>query len=248
MWTILLSALIQPLSGQSENRISCVAFVSGDSIMLRWVPVSLPVWQSGLEHGYIIKKYIISRGGEYITDGLSNGKLLTPSPVRHAAAEQFDLLASSDPRVGVVQEAIYGSDFRQPEDNFAAFRKSYEELEVRLGFALFMCDMSYKIADAAGLYFSDKGIMSGERYVYSISLANTPDEIKVDPAVIVVDADERTVLPAVTDIQAIFIDSAARFRWPVYFFKGVYSAYVIEKSIDGNEFKPISELPLVNFS
>lgn len=245
---IVLSILITPLSAQSENRISCVAFVKDDSIMIRWVPASLPVWQSGIEHGYIIKKYTISRAGEFITDGLSNGKLVTPSPVRHTSSEKFDLLASSDSRASVVQEAIFGSDFLQPSDNFTAFRKSYEELEVRLGFALFMCDMSHVIANAAGLYYCDKEIIKGERYVYSISLANTPDGIQVEPAVIVVDADELTSLPPVTDIQAIFLDRTVKFRWPVTFFKGVYSAYVIEKSIDGKEFSPVTELPLVNIS
>lgn len=248
MGILILSALISPLTAQGENRILCVAFVKEDSIMLRWVPTSLPVWQSGIEHGYIIKKYTISRAGEFITDGLSNGKLLNPSPIRPASADHFDLLATSDIRASVVQEAIYGSDFRQNADNFTSFMKSYEEFEMRLGFALFMCDMSSGIADAAGLYFSDTGILRGERYVYSISLANTPDDIQVELAVIVVDADELTQLPIVTDIQAIFLDRTVKFRWPVYSYKGIYSAYIVEKSNNGKDFKTISELPLVNLS
>ena len=247
---VLFSLTAGLANGQEDNRISCVGLVRGDSVVLRWVPASVPVFQTGIKYGYVVKRYTIARDGVFIPDGLRNGRLLTDAPVKPADNEAFDALALTDERASVVQEAIYGTDFQQSVtgDDFAAFMKAYEELEVRLGFALFMCDMSPAVARAAGLQFTDRHVIKGERYAYSISMANIPDGMNLDPAVIVVDASESTELPPVIDVLAIFTDKAVRFRWPVMLHKGIYSAYIVEKSLNGKAFESVSGLPLVNFS
>ena len=241
-------APIRQLAAQGDDRISCVSLVRKDTIILRWVPASIPVWQSGINHGYIIKRYTIARDGQFIADALSNGKILTTSPVRPAGTGYFDKLAASDSRAAVVEEAIYNAEPLSPDENFGSFIRKFEDTEVRLGFALFMCDLSQKIAEAAGLLFTDTHISAGERYVYSVSLVNTPEGISVEPAVLVVDAGEITLLPQVEDIQAVFLDRAVKFRWPLTIYKGVYTAFIIEKSADGKNYNAVSELPLVNFS
>ncbi len=248
--TAISGFLVNPLSAQPDNKISCVALVKKDSVILRWVPASVPVWQTGIRYGYIVKRYTIAREGVFVPDGLNQGELLTKAPLRPVSNETFDSLSLSDTRAAVVQEAVYSTDFQQNNgsDDFMTFMKTYEELEVRLGFALFMCDMSPVIAKAAGLQFIDLNIIEGERYAYSISLANIPDGMQVETAVTMVDAGILTELPEVDDIQAIFLDRVVKFRWPVMFHKSVYSAYIIDKSIDGKTWSPVSELPLINFS
>ncbi len=236
-------------SAQDENRISGVANIKKDSVMLRWVPETVPLWQTGIKYGYIIRRYTIAKDGVFIPDGLNKSLLLTKQPVRPVSSERFDILADSDDRAAIVQEAIYGADFQlNQSDNISEFLKKYEELEVRLGFALFICDMSIDISKAAGLYFADHNITEGERYAYSISPANIPDGMQAEPAVIVVDAGSVTGLPEVYDVQCIFLDKVVKFRWPIMIYRGIYSAYVLEKSLDGKNFKPVSDLPLVNFS
>ena len=147
---------------QSEYKLVCTALVKKDSVVLRWVPASIPVWQIGIKYGYIIKRYTISKGGVFIPDGLSKGELLTPIPVRPLGREMFEKLTLQDPRAAVVEEAIFGTEFQPPQgsDNFAGFMKAYNELEVRFGFALFICDLSSAISQAAGLRFTDRNIVS----------------------------------------------------------------------------------------
>ena len=235
---------------QTDNKLACIALVKKDSIVLRWAPASIPVWQVGIKYGYIIKRYIIAKGGVYIPDGLSKGEQLTPMPIRPSGNDVFDILVLSEPRSAVVQEAIYGTEFQPPteSDNFTGFMKAYNDLEVRFGFALFMCDLSPVIARAAGLQFVDRNVLPNERYVYSISPANVPDGMQVEPAVIVLDGGMITTLPPVTDVQTIFLDKTVKFQWPIMLHKGTYTAYIIEKSADGVSFTPVSDLPLVNLT
>jgi len=247
---LIFGCFISKALAQTDNKLACVTLVKKDSIMLRWVPASIPVWQIGVKYGYIIKRYTIAKGGVFIPDGLSKGEMLTTQPIRPATNDAFDIIALSEPRAAVVQEAIYGTDFQPPAEgtNFTGFMKAYKDLEVRFGFAMFMCDLSPAIARAAGLQFTDRNILPDERYAYSISPANVPDGMQVEPAVIVLDAGLITKLPPVTDVQAIFLDKMVKFQWPVMLHKGTYTAYILEKSADGVSFSPVSDLPLVNLS
>jgi hypothetical protein len=235
---------------QPDNKLVCTALVKKDSVVLRWVPASIPVWQVGIKYGYVIKRYTISKGGVFIPDGLSKGEILTPIPLKPIEIEMFEKLTLQDPRAAVVEEAIFGTDFLPPQDsgNFVGFMKAYNDLEVRFGFALFICDLSSAISSAAGLRFTDRNVLSDERYAYSISLANIPDGMQIDPAVVVLDAGIVTKLPVITDIQAVFLDKAVKFQWPVSLFHGTFTAYILEKSTDGLSFASVSDLPLVNLS
>lgn len=234
------------VSSQEVNRIIPLSFISSDSITLRWAPSSLAIWQAGIRWGYVIKRYTIVKNGVFISDGLSRGEVLTETPLKPASPEFFSSLALKDKRSEIVADAIYNMAFDPAVGNdFKSFSEVHEELEIRLGFALLMCDLSPLIASAAGLIFTDRDI-TNDRYVYSISLANVPDGLETEPAVIVAGTDEITMLPAVTDISSLFLDRKVKFRWPVTFLKGVYTAYTVEKSADKKTWIPISDLPLFN--
>lgn len=246
---LMFAASVNPALCQQENSISGLAMVKEKSIVLRWVPASVPVWQTGVKYGYVVKKHIISRDGAFLEEGLNKSEILTNVPVKPRSIEHFDSLATVDKRAAIVQEAVYETENPVvPATDFKTFMKDYEDKETRLGFALFMCDLSADIAKAAGLQFTDNDIRDGERYVYSIAPANIPDGLTIEPAIIIADAGILTPLPPVIDIRAIFLDKSVKFRWQVTQYKGIYSAYVIEKSIDGKKFSPVSDLPVVNFT
>lgn len=246
---VLFAGSISFSYGQQENKISGLCMVREKSIVLRWVPASVPVWQTGIKYGYVIKKHIIAKDGIFIEGGLNKSELLTKVPVKPKSSEFFDSLSIVDKRASIVQEVVYGSEnLLAPNSDFKSFMKDYEDRETRFGFALFMCDLSADIAKAAGLQFTDTNIRNGERYVYSIELANIPDGLTIEPAIIIADAGILTQLPPVIDIRAIFLDKAVKFRWQITQYKGIYSAYLIEKSLDGKKFSPVSDLPVVNFT
>lgn len=246
---LVFGFLNYPGVSQEGNRLSATTRVKKDSIMLRWAPASVPVWQNGIRHGYIIRRYTIAKDGVFIPDGLNQSLLLNDQPIRPFVSEKFASLCDSDYRAEIVYEAIYGTDFQLGQSpTFPDFLQKYKDLEIRMGFALFMCDLSVDISRAAGLYFADTGIVEGERYAYIISPANIPDGMEIEPAIIVADAGTITMLPEVIDATGIFLDKEVKFRWPVGLHKGIYTAYLIEKSLDGKAFNTISDLPLVNLS
>ena len=249
--TIVFSAvgLVNSFSQQGAG-LRCIGLVKQGEVCLRWVPVTIPVWQAGTKYGYVIKRYTIARDGVFVPDGLSKYEVLTKQPITPITNEDFEKLVTTEPRAVVVQEAIYGTDSQPPVDgsDFAGFMKAYKEIEVRFGIALFMCDLSKEIAGSAGLFFKDKTAKDGERYAYSVSLANIPDGMNVDPAIVVMDAGDITKLPPVTGVQAIFLDRVVKFQWETDIYNGVYTAWIIEKSNDGKVYKSVSDLPLVNIS
>ncbi|HEX2975042.1 MAG TPA: hypothetical protein VHO68_03820, partial [Bacteroidales bacterium] len=250
-FTLVLLWLIygNSIFAQVENRISGISLVEDKSIVLRWAPSSVSLWQTGIKYGYIIRKYTIARDGVFIQEGLSKAEVLNSIPLKPVSEESFDSLAIIDKRAAIVQEAVYGKVFQnQASADFAGFLNDYSENEMKFGMALFMCDMSPEIAGAAGLRFEDINVRNGERYAYSVSLANVPDGFTYEPAVIIADAGFVTRLPEINDVQSMFLDRAVKFRWPAMIYKKVYSAYILEKSSDGKSFHPVSDLPIVNLS
>jgi hypothetical protein len=125
---LIFGCFIPVALSQTENKLTCIALVKKDSVILRWVPVSIPVWQTGVKYGYVIRRYTIAKGGVYIPDGLSQGEVLTKVPVKPVSFEAFDKLSLSEPRSLVVQEAVYGSEFQKPDQagSFAGFMKTYK--------------------------------------------------------------------------------------------------------------------------
>ena len=76
-----------------------MALVKKDSVILRWVPASIPVRQMGVKYRYRIERYTISKGGQFIPDGLSKGKLLTTEPLKPISNEAFEELNKQKPEL-----------------------------------------------------------------------------------------------------------------------------------------------------
>jgi uncharacterized protein len=250
LFCLLFFLIFENSFAQEDNKITCVALVNKESVILRWVPGSIPVWQMGIKYGYIVTRYIIAKDGVYVPDGLTHGIVLTNQPIVPYSNERFDSLILSEPRASIVQDAIYGRRLQQVTNDidFPNFLKTYSDMEVHLDFTFFICDLSPEIAKATGLQFIDNNVKPGERYAYSISIANIPDGIHIDPAVIVIDTDRITTLPKISEVKAVFLDRVVKFQWPVLFLNNSYTAYIIERSMDGINFSQISDLPLVTLS
>ncbi len=252
VYAILLTVI--PITAYSQqdsvHRIECLIRVKPDTILLRWVPASIPAWQVGNKYGYVVYRYTIFRDGAPVPDGLSNGELLTPQPIKPLSNEAFDELATCHPDAAIVQEVIYSEEFQMPdpEKGFAAFLQAYRELEMRFGFSLFVCDLSTEIAAAAGLYFADTHVKAGERYAYRIAPVNQPQGLEIQPAIVVADAGRVDQIPIPDQVRALFADQTVTLQWPVMLHQGIFTAYILEKSYDDKTYHSVSELPLINAS
>ncbi len=232
-----------------EYEIRLLARPTADSIMLRWAPLDFAMWQLGNKHGYKLTRTLMIREGEYIET--MNEELLTAEPLKPKPLNQWEELVDTDDYAGVVAQAIYGDDFEVSSDNSKPEMMSIvnraREQENRFGFALFAADQSLKVAEYSGLYFCDKNVKKGDKYLYRLMLAETPKGVKVDTAFYFTGSDEYMPLPAPTNVKAEPGDKEVTITWDNQSQEEFYGSYWIEKSINGGaSFEKAHELPLVN--
>ncbi|TWV93687.1 hypothetical protein [Chitinophaga pinensis] len=114
-----------------------------------------------------------------------------------------------------------------------------------MGMALLNADLSVTAAQSAGLYLEDTDVKKGERYAYRIAPARQPENLIIDTAYIVTSTDEAFILAKPQELAIVCADSSATLGWVTAYARSMYSAYVIERAVDGKNFKPVSALPVI---
>lgn len=232
--------------GQSNRSIEVIAQSKGDSIWLRWAPVTPVVWQSGNKYGYEIDRYELNEAGEIVT---AQGLRLNPETLKPLRKEI--LQNTTDP----TSDALALSELLYPEPN--ATNNSIdplqaltinEEIENRYGVALLLCDRSISTAKAAALFWCDTKITPGKRYIYKIGIAHQFTDFEIEPGITVADASPAKQPPAITDLKAEFRNQNVMLQWQTRFHRGIYSFYFIEQSTDGKIFKRVSDMPYAHMS
>ncbi len=243
------SLVYTPAFTQSKpNSIKLISIVRNGSVYLRWAPTTPYLWKIGNRNGYIIERYTIRPDGK-IQEKPNQGKKLSSGPIKPYDELSLNRLKITEPNAAVLSEMIYGKNFLpDPSGNNPKeiFEKNQQELN-RFSLALLTCDMSRELAICAGLMWIDKGVQADKRYIYKLSLA-TPGSENIEPGVLFVDMKEETKLLPPRKIKAVFEDKKATLEWSLELDKGEYTAYSVEKSIDGKIFKAINSLPFVYMS
>jgi uncharacterized protein len=236
------------LAQQQQHAIIALASPRYDSIVIRWAPAGQMAWLSGNRHGYLIERFVVARDGKPVVLAGQQAQQLTAAPIRPVAEAQMEQMAVKDDRVALVKEAIYSKEFQvtAPEKGVGDFIIKQGEADMRFGFMLLACDLSPAAANAAGLRFVDRSVKKGERYAYKISVAQQPKGITIEPGVCVTSLQEIVRLSPPREFSVHFLDSLARLQWLSNIDKGIYTAYTVERSADGKNFKPVTDLPVIN--
>lgn len=232
---------------QKQHTIYALANPRYDSIVIRWAPAGQVAWQMGNRHGYLIERFVVARDGKPVDLSAQQPVQLTATPLRPMAETQMEQLAAKDDQVALVKEAIYSKDFQvtSPEKGLGDFITKQGEADMRFGFMLLACDLSPVAANAAALRFVDRSVKKGERYAYKISVALQPKGVTIAPGYCVTSLQEPIRLSPPREFAAQFGDSLARLQWLSNIDKGIYTAYVVERSTDGKKFKPVTDLPIM---
>jgi uncharacterized protein len=227
---------------QTADGITVLAKPKREGIWIRYAPNTPYVWQLGNRYGYIVERFQLRPDGTLLQ---TTGKKLFSDPIRPLSQAEFDKLEQTEPRAAIVSEMIYNPEFRQnaPLTGPAAILGKNREQENRFGLALFACDLSRPVAIAAGLMVIDKSAVPKSRYIYRVSLAQVPAGVKINPGVAVVDVLPEQPLFPPSDLQAAFADQKVKLSWLIKLHRGIYSAYQIERSMDGKNFKAVNDLP-----
>lgn len=244
--TGILCLLIINAHGQQdalvEESVAVSARPSPDSIVLRWAPLDLQSWHLGNESGYRIERYTLSRRDVILA---VPELAIVQHAIRPLPESEWERLVIRDPYAAIAAQALFGDRFEvdlQQSDVFTIVNKVREN-EQRFAFALFSADMSPTVARASGLWFSDYDIRQNEKYLYRIVL-NASDSLRGSIFISPADPYE---LPKPANLSATFNDRLASLKWENAKFIQ-YTAYLIERSADGRNFKRISESPLMTVS
>ncbi|GAA3912441.1 hypothetical protein GCM10022209_00770 [Chitinophaga oryziterrae] len=245
LFFLLLSSSCAVYAQQKEHRIAGLADAGKDKIRLRWSPASYISWEMGNKYGYTVERFTVAINGQLVTK--PQPVLLTPQPLKPYTLEQMKAAADKDERIGIIAELIYGekAEKLKPEAGIGAYFENQNQNDWRMAMALLSCDLSINAAKSAGLFLEDNNVKKGERYAYRISLAKQPVNLTIDTAIVVASLDEPTLLSPPQELAIVGADSTVTLGWLTAFNKNMYTAYQVERSTDGKNFKPVTDLPVM---
>jgi uncharacterized protein len=241
---------VNMVQGQgSVHSMEVLTNIKKDSIQVRWAPTSTIVWQLGNKYGYILERYTIARDGKLIDNPKAEIKTLATAPLKPMSESDMETLAVSNDYIAMVKGCIYNEEDNNNSSNksggFGALLMGKDELEIRYGFALLASDLSIEAAKAHGLYFVDKEVKATEKYAYRVSIAQQPKGLIVKPAIGIGALNEPNKLNPPRELGINITNDMATLRWLINLDRGKYSAYIIERSVDGKNFTRINDKPYV---
>lgn len=204
----------------------------GDSIVLRWGLTSPKLWEIAKRRSF--KVYKMGPDGQVtalsevepwkkaqITEKLE--EIRKDSLALMAAALLHDGVKSARPKPGATLEGA------RKFQNF-------------FGLTLFAADQSRLAAELLGLRFTDTEVQGDEQYAYWVTLDTLDQEIAEGFAVI-----KNTFRPnkAPAGFRLEPGDGQLRLRWDKVGYNKAFSAYRLERSLDGQQFEPITDGLLV---
>lgn len=244
--TILLGSLpaiyCQTMEPLQPETIAVTGRPSRDSIVLRWAPMRFHAWQLGNEKGYRIERYVVARNGRVMP---SPEKQILHPALKPFAEDQWEDLVQDEKYAAIAAQALFGDRFEVDLKNADLFSivNKVRENEQRFSFALFSADMSFRVAKASGLMFTDKNVDPSERYLYRI-IINAGDTLRGS---LFVSPDEPYELLPPENLKGEFKNGYVHLQWKKNN-NFLYTAYRVERSEDGISFNAISDSPLITVS
>ena len=219
---------------------------SADSIILRWAPASFSAWIKGNQFGYTLERYTLVRDNKVLPR--PERKQLTSSPIKPRPVNVWESIVQKNKYAAIAAQSLYGDSFQLTTTGTDVFQivNKVRENEQRFSFALFAADMSSTVSVYLGLRFTDKDVKKGEKYLYRITSITQPANDTLRGSIF--SEAEKFELPVPIDFTGEFKGPLVALRWNQAVHHGIYSAYVIEHSFNGKDFKALSEEPLVTLS
>lgn len=229
----------------SLNQVSVLVRPSLDSIVLRWAPTNLNAWIKGNQFGYTIERYTLAREGQLLSQP---EKTVIVDKLKPRPLNAWEQLVRRNKYAAIAAQALYGDSFQlttQGTDVFQIVNK-VKENEQRFSIALFAADIDAAVSLFHGLRFTDKQTKRGEKYLYRLICVSQPSMDTIRGSVFTEPSDYS--LPAPADFTAEFNGPLVSLKWNQSYYHGVFSAFVVERSADGKDFKPLSPDPQVTLS
>ncbi|MCX8056353.1 MAG: hypothetical protein N3F03_01930 [Ignavibacteria bacterium] len=242
LFSSIKAQVISPFD--TTGSLVALAIVKENEVILRWAPKNYLAWIKGNEFGYKILRYRVNFQGQKPVEVTQIGKD-TIKPL--SLAELKNRFPADHPYAPVVAQALYGEKFQlnvRDADIFTA-RQITQEQELRFSIATYLADIDSTIAEALGLRIVDRNIDKNEQYLYFI----IPHETTyMDTVFLSVDTRFVTKIPKAPDIEKNEFENRIELKWNIENYRGVFTAYWIERSEDGVNWIRLNKKPYVQGS
>ncbi len=236
-WSISVAGQINTIATDSlisdEPALRLISYFDGDKVVLRWAPDSYMLWKNGNIEGYTIIKTIL--------DDNYNEIAKTKFLIRHLTREEY---VESKNREEFYMLAAANLLFSNDSIETSPFSK-YQFQKRNLSMVLLCADMSADAAGLLGLRYEDGFLEKGKNYVYKV-IPNYQDTLHkfIYSNSILIDTRKIDTLHGIQDVSLVQNDGAIRISWPRLQNNGIrFTAYNIERSEDGRNYKKINDLP-----
>jgi len=233
------------LAQESHTSLKLIARPLPDSILLRWAPSNYEGWNAGNQYGYKLIRFTLMKDGQMVQQ--PQAEEVTTSAIKPWPLLAWEQLVNVDNYAAIAAQAIYGKSFEISSQKGKVLQvvQKMKEQDSRFSFTLFAADQSPKAAQASGLWFSDKKVKKGEKYLYRLFLIAPQQIIASDTAFVYTGIDEQLNLPKPLRFKAEFGDKSVMLHWDRKILNNTYNSYKLERSDDGVNFKAIRNKPLV---
>ncbi len=247
--TLSLQAQHKPLTQSASIKV--ISDIQKDHIALRWVVDQPLAWKRSNEYGFRLTRTTVSRNGAILKLPVTKDLgVFKPAPL-----EEWEPWVHDSDEAAIVAQSIYGEYFEveSGEQDIAVIINQSEELDQRFAFALMAADKDFEIAQLAGWGYADYDVLPGEKYLYRITGLTPPDKLKpyggkIETGIRYISLDDYEELPVPIDFGATFGDRQVMLSWDYQLLKNTYNAYYLERSNDGENYQPLSDIPLVNLN
>ena len=221
-----------------------------DKILLRWGVNNKYAWKYGNEHGYIIERTTVLRDGKPLTNPVK--VILTGGAIKPKPFQEWEAFVANNDMAAVAAQAIYGEDFEMndsaPNNKMLRVMQMSEELDRRFGFSLFAIDQDFDVAQFAGLGYVDTDVKPNEKYLYTIKSAVPLDILEIKDSGVFISPSEESALPKPIDFVGYFYKKSFVLVWEYDLLLPYYTAYDLEKSEDGINFKKVNRTPITKLA
>lgn len=232
---------------QEAPSIQVISRALQNKVLLRWAVDEPFAWKKANEQGFLIERSTISRNGEAVLP-IEKKKLLS-APLKPKPLGDWETIAVNDQNAAVIAQALYGDSFETttPDNDLGAIYAVSDELNQRFTFALLAAEQNFEAAKFAGWGFEDSTVIPGEKYLYTISVASTPDnQTTINKGTIYTSVDEFEELPKPIGFIGTYEDRRVILRWNFHLLQQLYTSYSIERSEDNKNFEQLNGVPIFN--
>lgn len=223
---------------QPKN-LQVIARSYGDSVVLRWGPLKATLWYFANKSGYQVIRYNVDNNKILI----GTRKILTLSPVKPWTLEEWKSGSDrNDSLAAVCAQLLYGkSKVMSPAGkknqgiNLSEAMNENYELKTQHGMALFLADLSSRLANGLGLRYTDKNIQKGKSYAYAVFALTDPKIVKSDTSGVFINTAELGPVPEMPAISIEELDRKVKFTWNRAMSGMYFTSYYYERSEDGGK-------------